>query len=103
MFGSELRSERQERDVLRPLDGDRQPALMSRAGSRHPPRENLAAFLHERLKDLWLFVVDQINLVHAEAADFFLANVIALAAPMRPSGPSTWPSAFGSARSSPSS
>jgi hypothetical protein len=74
-----LGPERQERDVLRPLDGHRKPALVPRASAGHAPWQDLAAFLDELPEDVCLFVVDQIHLVDAKAANLLPANVAALA------------------------
>jgi hypothetical protein len=73
-----------ERDVASALDGDTEPALMARADSSHAAREDFAALLHELREDVGAFVVDEIHFLDAELADFFLAEVLALAA-----GPST--------------
>src|ERR1700728_2789242 len=84
----QLGRERQQRDILRPLDGDGEPALVTRAGARHAARQYLAALLNELAEYLGLFVVDKIRLVDAEAANFFLANKVALAALGRAAGTS---------------
>ena len=57
---------------------------MARADAGHAARENLAALLHELREDVGAFIVDEIHFLDAELADFFLAEVLALAA-----GPST--------------
>src|SRR5487761_242669 len=89
----QFRRERQKRDILRAFNRNRQPALMTRARAGHSPRENLAALLNERLENLRLLVVDQIDFIDAEAADFLFANVVAFSAarPGRPaaSGPAS--------------
>src|SRR5579864_1080181 len=77
-FALQLRRERQKSYVLCALDGNRQPALVARASAGHSPRENLTALLHERLENLRLLVIDQINFIDAEAADLLFADVIAL-------------------------
>src|SRR5579864_4765430 len=76
-FALQLRRERQKSYVLCALDGNRQPALMARASAGHSPRENLAALLHEGLENLRLLVIDQVDLIDAEAADLLFADVIA--------------------------
>jgi hypothetical protein len=53
---------------------------MARADAGHAARENLAALLHELREDVGAFVVDEIHFLDAELADFFLAEVLALAA-----------------------
>src|SRR6266403_5607598 len=70
----------QQRDVARPLDGHAQPALVPRANARHPPRQNLPAFLHELGKNVRAFVVDEVHLLDAELANLFLPEILALAA-----------------------
>ncbi len=61
---------------------------MARADAGHATRENLAALLHELRKDVGAFVVDEVHLLDTELADFFLAEILALAA-----GPSAGTSA----------
>ncbi len=53
---------------------------MPRTRARHAPGQNLAAVLDKRRKHLRLFVIDQVNLIDAEAANLLLAHEIALAA-----------------------
>jgi len=53
---------------------------MARADSSHAAREDFAALLHELREDVGAFVVDEIHFLDAELADFFLAEVLALAA-----------------------
>src|SRR5437667_12014088 len=74
----------QQGDVACPLDGHAQPALMTRANARHPPRQNLATLLHELRQDVRSFVVDEVHLLDAEFANLLLAEILALA-----SGPAT--------------
>ncbi len=69
----------QQGDVACPLDGHAQPALMTRANARHPPRQNLATLLHELRQDVRSFVVDEVHLLDAEFADLLLAKILALA------------------------
>jgi hypothetical protein len=73
-------SEGQQSDVARALDGDTEPALMARADARHAARENLAAFLDELRQDVGALIVDEVHLLDAEFADFFLAEILALSA-----------------------
>jgi len=75
---------RQQRDVARPLDGHAQPALMTRAHSRHPARENLPPFLNELRQDVRALVVDEVHLLDAELAHLLLPEILAL-----PPGPSS--------------
>src|SRR6266481_5704828 len=69
----------QQGDVACPLDGHAQPALMTRANARHPPRQNLATLLHELRQDVRSFVVDEVHLLDAELANLLLAKILALA------------------------
>jgi len=69
----------QQGDVACPLDGHAQPALMTRANARHPPRQNLATLLHELRQDVRAFVVDEVHLLDAELANLLLAKILALA------------------------
>src|SRR5262245_1584097 len=61
---------RNERDLPRPLERDLQLALVHRAGARDPARQNLAALRDERPEQLHVLVVDVVDLVRAELADF---------------------------------
>ena len=67
-------------DVASALDGYAEPTLMARAHAGHAARENLAALLHELGEDVGAFVVDHVHLLDAKLADFFLAEILALAA-----------------------
>src|SRR6202043_554180 len=53
---------------------------MARADAGHAARENFAALLHELREDVGAFVVDEVHLLDAKLADFFLAEILALAA-----------------------
>src|ERR1051325_3571412 len=72
--------EGQQRDIARALDGHTQPALMTRTYARHAPGQNLAALLHELRQNVGAFVVDKVDLLDAELADFLLAKILALPA-----------------------
>src|SRR5690606_19465 len=61
-------SERQERDVARTLDRERERPLMLGAGARDTPGHDLAALGDEVLQALRVLVVDRQRLVGAEAA-----------------------------------
>src|SRR5579885_898914 len=74
---------RQQGDIARALDGDAEPALMTRADAGHAAGQNLAALLHELRKNIGALVVDEVHLLDAELADFFLAEILALAARTR--------------------
>src|SRR6266705_1183593 len=72
--------ERQQCDIAGALDGDTEPALVTRADSCHTARKNLAAFLHELRKNVGTLVVDQIHLFDTELANFLFTEKLALAA-----------------------
>jgi hypothetical protein len=72
--------ERQQCDIAGALDGDTEPALMTRADTCHTARKNLAAFLHELRKNVGTLVVDEIHLFDTELADFLFAKKLTLAA-----------------------
>src|SRR6185295_5333557 len=74
-----FRRERQQRDVARALDGERQLALVLGAGPEHPPGKHLAALRHERRQQLHVLVVHVVDLVRAELADLAAAEEVALA------------------------
>src|SRR5258708_35056362 len=78
-----------QRDVAGALDGYTEPTLVTRANSGHAARENLAALLHELREDVGALVVDEVHFLDAELADFFLAEVLALAA-AGAAGTTTW-------------
>src|SRR5882762_10451555 len=86
---------RQQRDVARPLNGHAEPALMTRAHARHPPRQNLPALLHELRKYVRALVVDEVHLLDAELAHFLLPEILALAP--GPASGTSWNPAAGSA------
>jgi hypothetical protein len=67
------------------LDRFAEPALVARAGARHAARQNLSPLLHERLEHVDFLVVDEVHVIDAEAADFLLPKILALAAPARSS------------------
>src|SRR5216683_4665560 len=69
-----------ERDVAGALDGDTEPTLVARADASHAAREDFAALLHELREDVGAFVVDEVHLLDAELADFFLAEVLTFSA-----------------------
>ncbi len=79
-----------QRDVAGALDGYTEPTLVTRANSGHAARENLAALLHELREDVGALVVDEVHLLDAKLADFFLAEILALAAAARAAGTSAW-------------
>src|SRR5947209_7469603 len=84
--------ERHQRDVARALDSHAKPALVPRANASHTARKNLAALLHELRQNVRALIVDKVHLLDAKLADFFLAEILALAAarPARPSARSAF-------------
>jgi hypothetical protein len=72
--------ERHQRDVAGALDGYTEPTLVARADSGHTARKDFAALLHELREDVGALVVDEVHFLDAELADFFLAEILALAA-----------------------
>src|SRR4029077_14661045 len=77
-----------QRDVAGTLDGYAKPTLVARANACHAARENFAALLHELREDVGTLVVDEVHFFDAELADFFLAEILALAA--RGSAGTSW-------------
>src|SRR5207237_98483 len=65
-----VRHIRNERDLTRALDGRLQLPLMHGAGTGDAPRQNLAALGHEGTEQLDVLIVDVVDLVRAELADF---------------------------------
>jgi hypothetical protein len=68
-----------QRDIAGALDGHAEPALMARTHASHAARKDLAALLHKLREDIGALVVDEIHLFDAELANFFLAEILALA------------------------
>src|SRR5579864_1695218 len=77
-----------QRNVAGALDRYAEPALMTRAHSRHAARKNLAALLHELRQNVSALVIDEVHLLDAKLADFFLPEILALSA-ARPAGTAT--------------
>jgi hypothetical protein len=67
-------------DVAGALDGYTEPTLVARADAGHAARENFAALLHELGEDVGALVIDEVHFFDAKLADFFLAEILALAA-----------------------
>src|SRR5439155_13131945 len=65
---------RQERDRPGPLDRGLELALMKRARSGNPTRQDLAPFRDESLEELDVLPVDVLELFRAELADLAAAN-----------------------------
>src|SRR6186997_863600 len=75
MIGSPLiRRVRQQRQLPGAHDGHAQAALMLRARAGNPPRQHLAALGDEAAQQLDVLVVDVVDLVRAELADFTTAE-----------------------------
>src|SRR4030095_14620834 len=71
MFVSPLiRRVRQQRQLTCANDGHAQRPLMLRARAGNPPRQHLAALGNEAAQQLDVLVVDVVDLVRAELADF---------------------------------
>jgi hypothetical protein len=83
----EFGGEGQQGYILGALDGYGEPALMTRAGARHAARQNSAAILNKGREHFGFFVIDQVNLLDAEAANFLFADEITLAALGSSGGP----------------
>src|SRR5713101_1507715 len=79
-----------QRDVAGALDGYAEPTLVARADAGHAAREDFAALLHELRENVGALVVDEVHLLDAELADFFLAEILALAA-RASAGTAAWP------------
>src|ERR1035441_7871918 len=71
----ELRRERQQGDVARLLDGVGQPPLVRGADAGNAARDNLAALRHERVEQLHVLVIDVVDLLHTEPANFLAAEI----------------------------
>src|SRR5579872_2559237 len=69
-----LRHVRDEGNLARPLDGGLKLALVHRARTGNPPRQDLAALGDERRDELRVLVVDVVDLVRAELADLAAAE-----------------------------
>jgi hypothetical protein len=60
----------QERYVARALDGFGQHALVRSARSTDATRQDFPALRNEALKELHILVINEVNLLSTEAADF---------------------------------
>src|SRR5712692_503535 len=75
---------RQQGDVARLLDGRVQAPLVWGANTGQPPRNNFAAFRHELRQQPDVLVINGLNLLHAELANFLAPEILAAAlAPAR--------------------
>src|SRR6516162_4284065 len=79
--------ERQEGDVPRALDGYCQEALVGRARSRQPSRQNLAALRDELPNHLHILVVDHVKFLVAELANPSAAEILLSRSGLCPGGP----------------
>src|SRR5581483_12016315 len=70
--------ERQQRDVPRLLDRVRQAALMRRAHARDAPRYDLAPLRDEAVQQFRVFIIDVVDLLDAEPADFLAPEILLL-------------------------
>jgi hypothetical protein len=94
------RSERQQRNVTCTLDGRGQPALVRRAYASQPPWDDFAPLCNELPEQTHVFVVNVVDLFHAELADFLATEKFASAAAFASAGSTIWsrtirPSALG--------
>jgi hypothetical protein len=69
----------QQGDVAGPLNGRGQAALVRRAYSGQPAWDNLAPFRHELAEQAHVFVINVVNLLHAEFADLLAPEKLATA------------------------
>src|SRR3989442_5672824 len=76
--------EGQQRDVARPLDGERELSLVLGTSPEHPPGKDLAAFGDEGRQQLHVLVVHVVDLVRTELADLAAAEEVALARVLLP-------------------
>ena len=74
----ELRRERQQGDVARLLDGVGEPPLVWGAHAGDAARDDLAALRHEGVQQLHVFIVDVVDLLDAEPADFLPPEILFL-------------------------
>src|SRR5579864_7218894 len=65
------RSKWQQRNIPRPLNRRRQPALVRRAYTGQPPWNDLAPLRHKLAEQAHVFVINVVDLFHAELADLF--------------------------------
>src|SRR5579871_4505279 len=74
----ELRRERQQRDVARLFDGVGEPPLVRGAHAGNAARNNLAAFRHESVQQLYVLVIDVVDFLDAKPANFLAAEILFL-------------------------
>src|SRR6266550_4451881 len=68
----------EQRDVSGTLERNREPTLMTSAGSRDATRKDLAPLADEAAKTRHFLVIDQVDLLHAEVADLLVWLAVAL-------------------------
>src|ERR1700687_3961212 len=71
----ELRRERQQGDVARLLDGVGEPPLMRGANAGDAARDDLAALRHKGVQQLYILVIDVVDLLDAEPANFLAPEI----------------------------
>jgi len=81
---------RQQSDVAGALDGDAEPALMTRANAGHAARKNFAALLHKLRKNIGALVVDQVHFLDTKLADFLFTEELPLALSIAPNLVTIW-------------
>ena len=75
----EARSEGEQRDVARLLDGKRDATLVASADTGQPARNDLAPLGNEALQQAHIAVADRIDLLGAELADLLAPEEFAAA------------------------
>src|ERR1051326_6721957 len=73
---SETGCERQQRDIPCLLDSVGEAALVRRANARNPPRNDLTPLGDKSVQQLYVLVVDIVDLLDAEAAHFLSPEVL---------------------------
>src|SRR6266853_407979 len=90
---------RQQGNIPRLLDRSRQTALVRHAHAGQASWRDLAAFRYELRQQTHIFVIDRLDLLDAELANFFAPEVLTAAFPRTaraPAGTRTaWPAALG--------
>jgi hypothetical protein len=68
---------RQQRNISRLLDGQGQTPLVRGANPGQPPWDDLPAFRHELGEQTNVLVIDGLNFLYAELANFLAAKIFA--------------------------
>src|SRR5579864_1240634 len=95
------RGKRQQGNIACPLNRRRKPALVRRANASQAPWNDLAALRHKLPEQAHVFVVNVVDLFHAELADLLATEKLPSAAfaaarstiwsrPIRPSALRPW-------------